>query len=80
MSAVYTANALKPKTKFVSLITSFSWAEKSVETFKAAVPNFKAEFLAPVVTKGFPKETDVKELNRLADDIAAKHRSIGILP
>jgi flavorubredoxin len=79
MNVVYTANALRPKTKFVSLITSFSWGEKGSEAIKAALTNFKAELLTPVITKGFPKETDFEELDRLADAIAAKHREIGVL-
>jgi flavorubredoxin len=79
MNAVYTANALRPKTKFISLISSFSWGEKATDSVKAALTNFKAELLAPVVSKGYPKENEFRQLDRLADDIASKHREIGIL-
>ncbi|MGD0566221.1 MAG: FprA family A-type flavoprotein [Candidatus Goldiibacteriota bacterium] len=79
MNAVYIANALRPKTKFVSLISSFSWGDKATDAVKAALTNFKAELLAPVVSKGFPKENDLKELDRLADDIEKKHRETGVL-
>ncbi|MEI7542163.1 MAG: FprA family A-type flavoprotein [bacterium] len=76
---LYIANALRPKTKFVSYITSYGWGEKAGEVIKANLGNFKAEVLMPVISKGLPKEAEFKELNRLANDIAAKHREIGVL-
>ncbi len=79
MNIAYIANALRPKTKFVSLITSFSWGEKAAEAVKATLTNFKAELLTPVISKGYPKEAEFKELDRLADEIAAKHKEIGVL-
>ncbi len=76
---IYVANALRPKTKFVSFITSFGWGEKASEVIKANLTNFKAEVLSPVISKGWPKEEQFKELDRLANDIAEKHRAIGVL-
>jgi flavorubredoxin len=61
------------------MISSFSWGEKATDAVKAALTNFKAELLAPVVSKGYPKENEFRQLDRLADDIASKHRAIGIL-
>jgi len=77
--AVYLANALRPKTKFVSLITSFGWNEKASEVVKGMLTNFKGEILEPVISKGFPKESDFKNLEKLADIILQKHKSIGLL-
>jgi flavorubredoxin len=77
--AVYLANALRPKTKFVSLITSFGWNEKASEVVKGMLTNFKGEILEPVISKGFPKESDFKNLEKLADIILQKHESIGLL-
>ncbi|HRU38320.1 MAG TPA: FprA family A-type flavoprotein [Candidatus Goldiibacteriota bacterium] len=78
-STAYLANALRPKTKFISLITSFGWGEKASETVKGMLGNFKAELLAPVIAKGYPKEADFKELDRLADEVAAKHKELGLI-
>jgi flavorubredoxin len=78
-SAAYLANALRPRTKFVSFISSFGWGEKGSETVKSLLTNFKAEMLAPVLSKGYPKEAEFKELDRLAGEIAEKHKGIGIL-
>ncbi|MFP4466554.1 MAG: FprA family A-type flavoprotein [Candidatus Goldiibacteriota bacterium] len=77
--AAYLANALRPKTKFASLISSYGWAEKASGAITGTLTNFKGELLAPVISKGHPKEGDFKELDRLADDIAAKHKEAGLL-
>ncbi len=75
----YLANALRPKTKFASLITSYGWGEKASEVLKGLLTNFKGEILQPVIVRGYPKENDFKELDRLADDILNKHKEIGII-
>ncbi|MBI5360967.1 MAG: FprA family A-type flavoprotein [Planctomycetes bacterium] len=77
--AAYLANAIHPKVKFASIIGSYGWAGKTVEQIKGLLPNIKAEFLEPVVIKGFPKEENFKALDRLADDILRKHGEIGIV-
>ena len=41
--------------------------------------NLKAEILGPVITKGFPKDNDFIALDRLADEILAKHKELGIV-
>lgn len=67
-------NALRPKTKFVSLIGSYGWGGRLVETVKEMLSNLKIELIEPVVAKGYPKEEDFKELDRMADDILKKHK------
>ncbi|GAG44741.1 unnamed protein product, partial [marine sediment metagenome] len=37
------------------------------------------EILEPVLAKGEPKEGDFVALDRLADEILAKHKELGIL-
>lgn len=69
-------NALRPKTKFVSLIGSYGWGGRLVETVKGLLSNLNAEFIEPVVAKGYPKEEDFKELDRLADDILKRHKEM----
>jgi flavorubredoxin len=77
--AAILANALRPKTKFASIIGSFGWAGKMVEQLTAMLPNLKAEILEPVITKGFPKDNDFIALDRLADEILGKHKELGIV-
>jgi flavorubredoxin len=77
--AAMLANALRPKTRFVSIIGSFGWAGKMVEQLAGLLGNLKVEVIEPVVAKGLPKDKDFEALDKLADKIAEKHRGIGIL-
>jgi len=72
--AAYLANALRPKVRFATMVGSFGWGTKAVETLTGMVPNLKVEILNPVICKGFPRETDFAALDELARTIAAKHR------
>ncbi|MBM3702649.1 MAG: FprA family A-type flavoprotein [Actinobacteria bacterium] len=72
--AAYLVNALRPKTKFVSVIGSYGWGGKMVEFLTETLTNLKSDVLEPVVIKGYPKPEDFKELERLADKIFMKHK------
>jgi flavorubredoxin len=76
--AAVLANALRPKTKFATIIGSFGWGGKTVETLTGLLPNLKVEVLEPVLAKGYPREADFQALDRLAETIAAKHREAGL--
>lgn len=76
VSAVFLANALKPKLKFASIIGSYGWGGRMVEQIKGLLPNLKIEMLEPVVIKGLPKDEDYKALERLAKEIVNKHKEI----
>ena len=43
------------------------------------LPNLKAEILEPVVVKGHPKDSDFDLLDKLADNILAKHKELNII-
>ncbi len=75
--AVFLANALRPKTRFASIIGSYGWGSQVKEQIINMLPNLKVELLEPVIIKGLPKEDDFKALDRLASTIAEKHKSIG---
>jgi flavorubredoxin len=77
-NAVVLANALRPKTRFASIVGSYGWAGKMAETVQAAMPLLKVEFLPPVIAKGLPKPADLEAIDRLVDAIAAKHKEIGL--
>ena len=72
--AVFLANALRPKTKFLSIIGSYGWGGKTVETLAGMIPNLKVEVIEPVLCKGVPSEVDFKALDDLAASIAEKHK------
>jgi flavorubredoxin len=75
--AAFLANALRPRLQFISIIGSYGWGSKAVEQLTGMIPNLKAEVLAPVISKGFPREEDFKALDNLASTIAKKHKERG---
>jgi flavorubredoxin len=77
--ATFLANALRPKVKFLSVIGSYGWGGKTVETLAGMIPNLKAEVLDPVLCKGVPLQPDLEALDRLADTVAQKHRENGLV-
>ncbi|MEO0138088.1 MAG: FprA family A-type flavoprotein [candidate division WOR-3 bacterium] len=77
--AAYLCNALRPKTKFASIIGSYSWGGKMLEKIKELISNLEIELITPVIAKGYPKQADFKALDALADGILEKHRSLGIV-
>jgi flavorubredoxin len=72
--AAFLANALRPTIKYVSIIGSYSWGGKAVETLAGMIPNLKAEVIEPVYCKGVPREADFQALVKLAETIAVKHK------
>ncbi len=81
-SAVYTAylaGILKPKVKFASIIGSYGWGSRMVDQLKGLLKNTSMEFIDPVISKGAAKKEAFEDLDRLADEIAKKHKDLGIL-
>lgn len=77
--ATYLANALKPKTRFASVIGSYGWGGKSAETIVKMLDHVKVEVLEPVLVRGLPDEAAMQGLDRLADEILKKHKELGIV-
>jgi len=76
VSAVYLANALRPKLRYASVIGSYGWGGRMLENISAMIGNLKVEILSPVIVKGYPKEEDYNSLIKLADEIAEKHKNL----
>ena len=72
--AAFLANALRPQTKFLSIIGSYGWGGKTVEVLAGMIPNLKVEVIDPVLCKGVPSEEVFKALDDLAAAISEKHR------
>lgn len=72
--SAFLANALRPKTKFISIIGSYGWGGKTVEILAGMIPNLKVEVIDPVLCKGVPSDKDLKALDDLAEAIAEKHK------
>lgn len=76
--ATLLANALRPKAKFLSIIGSYGWGGKTVETLAGMIPNLKVEVLDPVLCKGVPAASDFQAIDQLAAAIARKHEESGL--
>ncbi|MCK8518925.1 FprA family A-type flavoprotein [Methanoculleus sp. 7T] len=79
VSAAYLANLLRPKARYATVIGSYGWGGKTVDTLKEMLGRLKVEFLEPVYVKGYPREEDFAALDRLADEIRRKHEEAGAL-
>ncbi len=78
-NAAYLANALRPKLRFASIIGSYGWGGKMTERLGEMITNLRAELLPPVLSRGAPGEEELRELDRLAEEILDRHRTTGIL-
>ncbi len=74
--AAYLANALKPKTKYISVIGSMGWGGKMVEQLSGLLGDLKVEVLNPVFNKGLPTQKEIDSLDHLADLIKIKHAEL----
>lgn len=70
----FLANALRPRTKFLSVVGSYGWGGKTLDTLAGMIPNLKVEVIDPVFCKGAPKKADLTALGNLAATIAQKHQ------
>ena len=76
--AAILANGLCPKTRFASIIGSYSWGSKMEKQLLSLIGKLKVELIDPVISKGRPHDQDYTALDQLADQILAKHQEIGI--
>ena len=78
-NAAFLANAMRPKTKYVSIFGSYGWASKAVEQLSGMMGQVKAEVIEPVMAKGLPSEEDLAKLDAMADTVVAKHKEAGLI-
>ena len=76
--AAFLANALRPKLRFASIIGSFGWGGKMVEIISGMLTNLKVEIIEPVIIKGYPKKGDFEAIDRLADELSEKHKTLNL--
>jgi flavorubredoxin len=72
--AAFLVNALRPKAKYLAVIGSFGWGGRMAEQLKGLLASSSAEILEPVIAKGEPKHEDFQKLDKLADEIAKRHK------
>jgi flavorubredoxin len=78
VSALYLANALKPKVRFLSALVTYGWATSAMEHIADLTGGLKAEVIEPVIVRGKPTAEDLLKVDALAEAIAAKHAEAGL--
>jgi flavorubredoxin len=78
-SLIYLSNALRPKTKYVSIIGSFGWSGGIAEAIEPMIKNLKVEIIPPVIIKGLPNKKDFNKIEKLALAIASKHKELSLM-
>ncbi len=79
VSALYLANALKPKVRYLSALVTYGWATNVVDDIVGLISDLKGEIIEPVVIKGAPTEEDLLKVDALAEAIVAKHAEAGLI-
>ena len=72
----YLTAALRPKAQNAAVIGSYGWAGKAAEKTKELCGSLKVEWMEPVFTKGLPTQGTYNVLDKLADEIAARHKGL----
>jgi len=72
----YLTAALRPKLQNAVVIGSYGWAGKAAEKTKELCGNLKVDWMEPVFAKGLPTQETYVSLDRLADNIAARHKGL----
>lgn len=72
----YLTAALRPKIQNATVIGSYGWAGKAAEKTKELCGSLKADWMEPVFAKGLPTQEIYSALNKLADEIAARHKGL----
>ena len=76
VAAAFLVNMLKPRLKYLSVIGSYGWGGKTVETLTEMLSGLYAEVIPPVMCKGLPNDEDFRVLDTLADAIALRHQNL----
>jgi flavorubredoxin len=74
--AAYLTAALRPKLQNAAVIGSYGWAGKAAEKTKELCGGLKANWMDPVFAKGLPTQEIYRSLDKLADEIAIRHKGL----
>jgi len=72
------AAALKPKALFAAFLVSYGWGIGAVDRLPELITGLKVEVLPNVVVRGSPQPADLEAVDKLADLIESKHKTLGL--
>jgi flavorubredoxin len=72
------AGTLKPKALFAAFLVSYGWGIGAVDRLPELITGLKVEGLNNVVVHGLPRPADLEAVDKLADLIESKHKTLGL--
>ena len=72
--AAHIINALRPKLRYIALITSYAWGGRTLKMLRETLSGLQAEIIDSIEIKGKARERDLERMDRLADEILNKHQ------
>ncbi|HOL66703.1 MAG TPA: FprA family A-type flavoprotein [bacterium] len=78
MSAATLIRALRPKIKFLAVLSSFLWGGQAQESLENLLAPLKVKILPAVKVRGCPTAADLERVDQLAQLIAAEHAQAGL--
>lgn len=79
VNVAYLASVLRPKAKFATIIGSYGWGGKLFDIIVTLLAPLKLDLIEPLMVKGKPKKDDFEKLDKIADEILEKHKSINLV-
>ena len=74
--AAFFVNALKPKTKLMSIIGSYGWGGKGVDQLKNLLSTLKVQWIEPLMIKGHPTKEAFEKLDNFVDQVIQEMEKI----
>lgn len=78
-NTIYLAGILKPKVKVASFIGSYGWGGNLFGKMAEMLAPLKCDIIEPIQVKGKAKKEDYLKLDKMADEIYLKHKSLGLI-
>ena len=78
-NTVYLASVLKPKAKIASFIGSYGWGGNLFGKMADMLAPLKLDIIEPILVKGKAKADDYAKIEKMADEIFAKHKELSLI-
>lgn len=78
-NTVYLASVLRPKAKIASFIGSYGWGGNLFGKMAEMLAPLKLDVIEPILVKGRAKEEDYAKIDKMAEEIYAKHHALGLV-
>ena len=78
-NTVYLASVLRPKAKIASFIGSYGWGGNLFGKMADMLAPLKLDVIEPILVKGKAKADDYAQIDKMAEEIFAKHKELGLI-